>query len=191
MLEITNKINDRFSSQFLGNLVRWVGKEVGLPTSWINRMKVKFKYLPPKSRSHFRGHSSGWDREVLVSLSQNPEFYPFFDRMYGMSCSYLDIVDALVAVTAHELYHQYQDCKRIKYHRPREVESSAYSMEIKILKKLRENRAETLQNLGHWDPLDSLKEVSLEEVTQYLQRNLMWKEDMTVKDLLILFSQRG
>jgi len=190
-VKIINRVPDRFSSRFLENLVRWVGEEVGLPDWWFDGLSAKFKYLPPKSRSQFRGLSTENPRKILVSISQRAEVFPFYEISDGVPVEYANIVDAFVAITAHEMYHQYQDYAGVDYCISKEEEASACRMEVIILAKLYVNRAGILQGLGYHDSGASLKDVEVCNLYDYLIDNLMYLSHMTVRDLLKLVDQRG
>lgn len=142
MLKIINKI--KLDTPFLENMLEWCRKEIKLPKYWLK--EAKFKFLPGTSIRNFDGTSIEIDRRIIVSISRRLEF-PIQDWGYRgrFAHTYEDVYELLVSLTAHEMYHQYQDYKKEK----RNLEFDACKNELYIFNKFVDDKDRLLKEWGY------------------------------------------
>ena len=122
---------------FLRRLVSWCARQVGLPPS-----KVRNVQFRNRSKRSYSGHAYGGGR-IVCSVGPAHRFPTNPDHRPGMDGeSFADQLEALVAITAHEVRHlwQYANRKSNVLDAERRTEHDARWHEVRALRTFRENR---------------------------------------------------
>lgn len=133
------KNSTTWSDKFLRRMVSWCCKKIEMPARLITRAQFTNCY------NSYRGRAFG--RRFLVRIGPAERYPTRPDTRPGMGNEvFADRVEALVAVTAHELYHCAADCHPDHQQRTRRRNSFGSSerlthvMEVKVLRAFRANR---------------------------------------------------
>lgn len=139
-MKITNSIPD-FPIHFLRRMAGWCAKQVGLPASKVRRAEFR-------NRQHraYSGHAYGGGR-IVVSVGPAHLFPLQPDTRPGMGgLAFQDRVEALVAVTTHEVAHllQYREGRSRVLYAARRTEKDARWNEHRALLAFREAREQLM-----------------------------------------------
>lgn len=122
---------------FLRRLVSWCCKELGLPSSKVRRAQFRNRTI-----SAYSGHAYTSMRFV-ASVGPAGRFPLNPDNRPGMKGTVIaDRLEALVAITAHELAHlcQYAERRAPGLRRTRRIERVTRREEVRVLSAFREQR---------------------------------------------------
>lgn len=136
---------DGFSNKFLRRMVSWCCKEIGMPV----RLMRKATFRNRNTRAY---SGLGGSREIIASVGRDKHFPLKPDNRPGMQGEIIaDRVEALVAITAHELYHV--AAQSVSQHRQRtrgkgrwcnSSERRTRFEEVRVLRLFRQQREELL-----------------------------------------------
>ena len=159
-LEIVNTTN--WTDAFLRRLVAWCCRQSGLPVSTLRRATFKNK---PRS---YRGFACGRRIQCSIGLAGFPNSP---DNRPGMQGEVMaDRMEALVAITAHEVEHicQHAEGRLATLHKNRSTERITRVHEVRCLRLFRANR-EAL--LAKWSKESTRKPVRKLTVSEKNEAN--------------------
>jgi hypothetical protein len=156
-MKITNSTD--WAVHFLRRMTSWCCRQVGLPAS-----KLRAAQFRNRTTSSYSGHAYCASGKIYCGIGPASHFPLPPDKRDGMAGEVLaDRVEALVAITAHEVEHvnQYRSGRYDKL--GRRLEANTRAVEVRVLRAF---RAEREALLAAWvaEPARAAKPVvSLEE----------------------------
>jgi len=142
------KINNStdWSDAFLRRMTVWCMKQVGMPVRYMRAATFR-----NRQTTSFSGHACPWSRNIVVSIGVD-RFFPRSVSTHGEGVWFNDRVEALVAVTAHEVFHVEAERKgSVHYQNTRgsgrgsgSSEAVTCKVEIELLNAFRKQRVELI-----------------------------------------------
>ena len=155
------KNSTKWSNEFLRRMTAWCCRELDIPVRLIKVAVFR------NSRSMWGGLARGWKRQISVCVSPLESAFPAACPTHREGEKFVDRIECLVAVTAHEAYHIAADRHPDHQQKTRRRDDYGSSeritcnMQFKALNAFRANR-EAL--LAEWNvPVKEAPKVSPQE----------------------------
>ena len=149
-MKLTNETN--WSESFLRRMQSWVCETIEFPVLAIKEAKFGNAYKYP-----FSGRAYVWQFKFVVSIGPESTF-PCSEESFGLIADYLDRLDALVMITAHEIFHLKQRKDEVILRSTHdEIEQQADWQMIQTGKVFREKRESLTETWSKPDITDWMK----------------------------------
>lgn len=135
--------NKAFSDAFLRRMTSWCAKQIGMPVNYLKRAVFR------NSRTAFGGCARQWCSQITVCVGNKSQFPVACESHYRQGEKFVDQIEAVVAVTAHELFHieagrlgspHYQSTRGYGRRRGHSSEAVTCKEELRVLDLFRQQR---------------------------------------------------